>query len=162
MMIYWYQQIKEVETSRLIMINRGVNMETYKQLKERHQKEFNDLPLFFAFNDEQFEKGLAKVNATKDTKIVRLNAGCYIKKSDVEKLNSLLKQHEKEHLYNMTISDDYIYHMMMYELANREFVYSRDLNEVLNECIPDKAIDEVPHLHIIIDKAVKDYIEKVG
>ena len=59
-------------------------MESYRKLKERHQKEFNELPLFFAFDDEQYKRGLKKVNATKDTKIVQISGACYCKASDVD------------------------------------------------------------------------------
>lgn len=31
-------------------------METYSQMKKRHQEEFNALPKFAAFTEEQFEK----------------------------------------------------------------------------------------------------------
>lgn len=31
-------------------------MESYREMRERQQKEFNELPLGFAFSDEQFNK----------------------------------------------------------------------------------------------------------
>ena len=30
--------------------------ETYQQITKRHQKEFNNLPIFFAFNTQQFKE----------------------------------------------------------------------------------------------------------
>ena len=35
-------------------------MNNYINMKSRHQQEVNDFPMFFAFSDKQFEKGIAK------------------------------------------------------------------------------------------------------
>ena len=37
-------------------------MNTYIAMKERHRREVNDFPLFFAFNSEQLRHGLALAN----------------------------------------------------------------------------------------------------
>ena len=36
---------------------KGRIMNTYLKLKNRHEKEFNNFPMFFAFNKKQFEIG---------------------------------------------------------------------------------------------------------
>ncbi|WP_271437609.1 hypothetical protein [Staphylococcus epidermidis] len=137
-------------------------MESYRKLKERHQKEFNELPLFFAFDDEQYKRGLKKVNATKDTKIVQISGACYCKASDVDCVTDLLKRHQREHLDNMLASREYIYNMISYELANKEYQFSRDLDDVLSDCVPDEAYGIVPNISDIIKEAVKDYEKNVG
>jgi len=35
-------------------------MNSYLELKEKHQKEVNEFPMFFAFNDKQFKEGMKK------------------------------------------------------------------------------------------------------
>lgn len=38
----------------------------YLELKKKHQKEFEDFPIAYAFNDKQLEEALSKLNATKE------------------------------------------------------------------------------------------------
>ncbi len=40
--------------------------ETYIQMKQRQQKELNEFPCFFAFSDEQFNKGMEKFGLKPD------------------------------------------------------------------------------------------------
>lgn len=35
-------------------------MESYRELRDRQQKEFNELPLGFAFSDKQFDEMMGK------------------------------------------------------------------------------------------------------
>lgn len=35
-------------------------MESYRELRDRQQKEFNELPLGFAFSDKQFDEMMKK------------------------------------------------------------------------------------------------------
>jgi len=39
-------------------------MERYLEIKERHQKEFETLPIFWAFNNKQFEEGMKNFGLT--------------------------------------------------------------------------------------------------
>lgn len=36
-------------------------MESYRELRDRQQKEFNELPLGFAFSDKQFDEMMGKM-----------------------------------------------------------------------------------------------------
>ncbi|MCO4327918.1 hypothetical protein MTR05_12925 [Staphylococcus agnetis] len=53
----------------------------YLDLMEEHKKEIDAFPLFFAFNDEDIEKGKRKVNAKEDDKIVHVGMNGFVKKS---------------------------------------------------------------------------------
>ena len=46
----------------------------YRLLKDKHQKEVNELPYMFAFNDEQFKNGLKKLklNENETNKLIYL------------------------------------------------------------------------------------------
>jgi hypothetical protein len=57
----------------------------YLELKQKYQKEFDELPVFFAFNTKQFEEGITKLNTTKD-KIYSIGGGGFIRKLDVNLL----------------------------------------------------------------------------
>lgn len=40
--------------------------ETYIEMRQRQQKEVNDFPCFFAFSDEQFNKGMENLGLKPD------------------------------------------------------------------------------------------------
>ena len=48
-------------------------MESYRELRDRQQKEFNELPLGFAFSDKQFDEMMGKwgLDPEKDLQIER-------------------------------------------------------------------------------------------
>ncbi|HHD0847314.1 DUF7659 family protein [Staphylococcus capitis] len=134
-------------------------MESYRELKQRHQQEFNALPIFFAFDEQQYQEGLKKVNATSETPIVKLAGGCYVKQSDFSTIKRLLEQHKEEHSQNMMNSDTYTYNMLRVELVEREYASNRDLKQILNACIPSGAKDNIPNLNNTINRAVQDYLK---
>ncbi|END1833692.1 hypothetical protein ABLM60_004473 [Shigella flexneri] len=68
---------------------------TIAEMKERHREEINNLPMAFAFNNKQLQKGLEKLSASKD-EVVGIGAGGFMKKEDVHLLNDTLLRHEKE------------------------------------------------------------------
>ena len=68
---------------------------TIAEMKERHREEINNLPMAFAFNNKQLQKGLEKLSASKD-EVVGIGAGGVMKKEDVHLLNDTLLRHEKE------------------------------------------------------------------
>lgn len=58
--------------------------ETYVQMKERHQKEVNEFPMMWAFNNDQFAQGMKKLGLqeTDTDKIYRIAPGGFIRKTD--------------------------------------------------------------------------------
>ena len=58
-------------------------MESYRELRDRQQKEFNELPLGFSFSDKQFDEMMKKwgLDPEKDLdKIYRIPGGGFIQK----------------------------------------------------------------------------------
>jgi len=113
-------------------------MSEYTTLKERHQQEVDAFPFFFAFNNEQFEKGMAKFGLTpKDTdKIYKLGgmSGFYLR-TDAPRLKEMFDRHERERqeaITSDTKGNGYIYHMFLYELANHEYGYTGDITDTLD------------------------------
>ena len=72
--------------------------ETYVQMKERHQKEVNEFPMMWAFNNDQFAQGMKKLGLqeTDTDKIYRIAPGGFIRKTDADKLDEMFTRHEKE------------------------------------------------------------------
>lgn len=72
--------------------------ETYVQMKERHQKEMNEFPMMWAFNNDQFAQGMKKLGLqeTDTDKIYRIAPGGFIRKTDADKLDEMFTRHTKE------------------------------------------------------------------
>ena len=104
-------------------------MNKYLTLKEKHQKEVNDFPFFFAFSNEQFEEGIKSFGLQpKETdKIYKFgNTGGFYKREDSNKLNEMFERHEKE-VEKARKDYEYLVQMFKYELANHEYNYTRDI-----------------------------------
>lgn len=141
-------------------------METYKELKQRHQEEFNKIPLMFAFSSEQFEEGMGKWRLTTDDtdKIYKIPGGGYIQKKDSHLLSDIVKRHarELEDAINADeTGDGFIYQMFKYELANHEFGYTWDLEYTLDAIgMTLEEINVTPKLNYALNKAVDEFRDK--
>ena len=72
-------------------------METYQELKARHEKEVNALPLGFAFSEEQFEEMKLKLGVKENSELYRLgNTGGFYRKVDSELIHGTFKRHAEE------------------------------------------------------------------
>jgi hypothetical protein len=115
-------------------------MNAYREMRKRHQDEFDKFPLGAAFSDEQFKEMFQKwgLDANKKSdldKVVHLYAGAYIRKADVPAYKEMASRHTKE--MNEAIAADetgegFIYSMFLYELCNHEFGYTGDYEDTLD------------------------------
>lgn len=66
---------------------------SYLELKRKHQDELSKFPLFFAFNESQFEDGMNKLGLkpSETDKINRINACCYCKNQIVNLIKICIK-----------------------------------------------------------------------
>lgn len=109
-------------------------MNTYQELKDRHQKEMDAFPLGAAFSNSQFEEMMQKWGLTvKDTdKICSIGGGCFIRKRDKEAFFNMLKKFDDETKAAIaadTTGDGFIYDMFYYELANHEYCITYEYDE---------------------------------
>lgn len=140
-------------------------MNAYEKMKNRQQKEVDAFPLGAAFSKEQFAQMMEKWGLTvNDTgKIYSLGGGCYIRKTDSDKLNALMVRLTKEK--NDAIAadktgDGFIYDMFLYELANHEYCITHDLEETLDAL--DLTIEQInadKRLTRGLKKAIKVYLK---
>jgi hypothetical protein len=135
-------------------------MNTYIELKERHQREVNELPLYFAFSKDQFEEVLKTLGLTsEETDQLRSLGGGFYHKDNAEKIHETFARHEKER--KEAISSDkkgngYIYDMFLYELNNHEYGYTWDTSDALAAL--DLTLDEIEKskpLKFGLKKAIK-------
>jgi hypothetical protein len=113
-------------------------MNAYSELKSKHEKEFNEFPMFFAFSNEQFEEGMVKFGLTKFdiNQIYKFgDTGGYYLRTDGERLHEMLTRHDKE-MQDAVDADvtgeGFIFDMFNYELSNHEYSYTHDTSDTLD------------------------------
>jgi len=113
-------------------------MNSYERLRDKHQREVNELPFFFAFSNEQFAAGMAKfgLNPTDTDKIYRLSEmGGFYLRTDAKLINDTFNRHETERQAAIdadTTGNGYILEMFLFELRNHEFGYTWRLDDTLD------------------------------
>lgn len=136
---------------------------TYRELREKQSKEFHDFPIFFAFNDKQFEEGMKSLNLkVSDIKqVYKLgSSGGFYRKSDAQMLRDMFARHEQEMKEAMK-DDEFLYDMFMYELGNHEYGYTYDLFPVLEACgLTSDDIRNNQRLADALNRAKTDYLAK--
>lgn len=111
---------------------------SYDILRERHQKEIDDFPIYFAFGEKQLEETFKKINLKYPEdidKVSGIGAGGFVKKENVEDYIKLITKFDKE--LNTAISNDksgenFIKDMFYSELLNHEYGYTRDITDTLD------------------------------
>lgn len=133
----------------------------YQELRERQQKEFDALPLGFAFGDKQFEEMMKGwgLDAKKDedlAKIYSIGYGGYIQKKDSTLLHEIRERHDKE-MEDAIVADEtgegFIFEMFLYELDNHEYGYTGD---------PEGALDALGYTadEVLENQKLKRGLEK--
>ena len=115
-------------------------MNLYKEQRDRQQKRIDDFLRqygFFAFNREQFDAGLQKLNIQPGEEKVLAPIPCnwYILKSKAAELKTILKEgaEERERAMNdPTTGLQFALDMFLEELANHEFTFTGDEWETLD------------------------------
>ena len=113
-------------------------MNEYRIMKNRQQKEVDEFPLFFAFNQQQFDEGMRKfgLQPNETNKIYKLGStGGFYLRTDSDKLNEMFLRHAQEitaAIENDATGDGFIFEMFNYELANHEYIVSGDVSYTLD------------------------------
>ena len=100
-------------------------METYAQMKSRHQAEMNALPFGFAFGDESFDRMMGKWGLTSSPedceKIVSFGAGIFLQKKDIPAYREVSDRHARER--KETLRGDVLKKALISEMHNHECQY---------------------------------------
>lgn len=113
-------------------------MNKYREMRDRHQKEFDSFPMFFAFNDKQFEEGMKRLGlqANETDKIYKMGvSGGFYRRSDAKAFRDLLDRQAKEMedaIAADETGDGFAFDMFSYELANHEYGYTGELADTLD------------------------------
>lgn len=136
---------------------------TYTELTEKQQKEVEDFPIFYAFNQKQFEEGMRSLglDPTDTNRICKVgNTGGYIRKEDAIRLHEMLNRHAQEveeQVKADTTGEGFIRDMFRTELANREYSYTKDVTDTLDALgLTRKDVDADPALRKGLALAIRD------
>lgn len=112
-------------------------METYQQIKARHQKEVDNFPLGACFSNQQLAEMMKQFGLPNDksgyAQIVSIGAGCYIKRSDVPAWLEMAKRHEAE-MKAFRRQRKELVNALRYEFANHEYQFGNCPDESI--CAP--------------------------
>lgn len=139
-------------------------MNTYAEMKKRHQEEVNALPIYWAFTEERFDEVLKELGLTKnDTdKLRRAPGGGFCLASDAKMIADTLIRHRKELEADAT-GDDFIKDMFLYELRNHEYTYTCEVEETVEACgFTMEQIENDERLRHGLEVAAKELREAAG
>lgn len=131
-------------------------MNKYTEFKSKHQAEVDAFPFGFAFNKDQFDKMMTDwgFRPTQKSKVMYLEAGCFIRKSDYKAMQEMFSRHEAE--WEAAIQDEeFVFQMFNYELANHEYNYTGDLTDTLEALgLTMDIINETPGMADALKRAI--------
>lgn len=132
---------------------------SYMEAKERLQSIVNDIPLMWAYNDQQFQECARKCGYEDTNEFIAVcckgPAGSFLLKSDMEKVKAAYAQMDAINA-EVEADDTLLYEMLRYEMGNHECQISRDYDDVL-DLIADE-IKSTARFKKIFAKAKHDFI----
>lgn len=118
---------------------------TLKELKDTHQKEVNEFGFIFvfAFAEKEFIEKMSEEIKKRKPKctcistmegiakhVVSIGAGGYVFKEDVPAMNEMFSRHEEERKHFNKTEKNFV-DMILYEMNNHEYGYTRDPYDTL-------------------------------
>lgn len=106
---------------------------TWNEWKAAWTVEYEELPVFYAFNRQQLEEGMKKVGAKDTSEIASFGMGGFIRKDEAHFLKEWLANYDQalnEFLEDPECLSDALY----YELGNHEFNITGDIRPSLEAC----------------------------
>lgn len=93
---------------------------TYQEYTTQRQQEFNKLPIFFAFSNDQFREGMEKLGLTEnDTdKIYKLGMGGFYRKADAHLVRAWV---EADRIDELMKDYEFCKSAVYYEMCNHEY-----------------------------------------
>ena len=126
----------------------------YKEWKDSKQSEFNKLPIFFAFGNDQFKRAMEKRGLTEnDTdQVYALGAGGYYLKKDADVVRDWFNKPDE--LPELMKDEDFAVDAFYYEMCNHEFGINWQGDWDVCQCFGDCEYGD--------DKNGCDYLKEMG
>lgn len=134
----------------------------YHELKDRQQKEINEFPMAYAFNNKQLEEALVKLgNVDISECCTYLGIGDVLLKKDVPALKEMMKRHNEECREFLKGDENDIYEAFLYEMDNHEYAINYEGDENVLSCFAiDAAMLKEYGLQLVYDKARREHMRK--
>lgn len=130
-------------------------MTRYEEIKEARQKEFNALPIFFAFSNEQFAEAMEERGLTmKDTdKVYRFGMGGFFLKEDKDIIHEYFNKPDPipELMKDFAFAEEAFYH----EMAEHEYHINWQGNWDVCNCFGNVKYTEE-------DNELEQYFDQLG
>lgn len=109
---------------------------TYDEYKAERQRKFNELPVYFAFSDKQFNEVLEKTGASGPEDFYGLGVGGgFFLKSDADKIHAFID--EKPELDELMKDYDFAKGAFPSEMANHEYHINMQADWDVINCFTD-------------------------
>lgn len=94
---------------------------TYKEYKDAKQKEYNDLPIFYAFSNEQFKEHMEERGLTENDvdQVFSIGCGGYFLKKDKDIIHAFFSK--KDDLPELMKDYNFALDAIYYEMGNHEY-----------------------------------------
>lgn len=141
----------------------GIIINEYRKLKNKHQEEYNALPKFFAFSEENFEKGMSTLGLqpTNTDKIYQTEMGMFYRKEDEPLFKETIQRfHDalQKAISEDETGDNFIYQMFYTELINHEYAFTEDPEDALTALnLTWEKVQADPRLKHGFEKASKKF-----
>ena len=110
---------------------------TYRELKDRQQKEIDSFPMMWAFSEKQLKEGMEKLGVKDMGELKAIAPSGFVRKTDYKALWDLIHRHQqelKDEIEADKTGEGFIYDMFYTELANHEYSYTGDVTDAVNAC----------------------------
>jgi len=109
---------------------------TYKEYTEMKQKEVNELPLHFAFSQEQLNQELEKMGCTRDDIVGLGFAGAFVHKKDKEAVLAYFSK--KDPITDLMQNEEFAVEAFYYEMCNHEYAINWQADWDVCACFCEK------------------------
>lgn len=106
----------------------------YLDLQKKHQKELEEFPIAYAFNDKQLEEALEKLGATKEECVTVFGHGDIVKRTDTKALVAMIERHTKEMKDKLKNDPEFAEAAFLYEMDNHEYAINWSADEDVLAC----------------------------
>lgn len=132
----------------------------YQELSKVLQARIDELPVFFAFSDSQFDEGCKRLGVLEPkSELTSIGAGGFMKKSDRHLMTEAFRLNREER--DAWISDpENLKQAFEYELGNYEYCYSED-DEQIFEAVGLDIKESTPEQRTIFVAARNNYLNSV-
>lgn len=131
----------------------------YLKMQKRHQKELEDFPIAYAFDDKQLKEALEKLGATKEECVTVFGHGDIVKRTDAKRLVDMLERRTEELKQKLKDDLEFAEAAFLYEMDNHEYAINWDGDADVLSCfgLTYAELDEWG-LELVYQRAVRKHL----